>query len=254
MEPCCVVLGDAPASDLKLVKEAAAEFGIPTRVHSTSEPLPDEFREAPWAGCFSFVPCSRKAVLDLFSVMPLGLGLEIPLFQQIDKKDYPAFLADMPVAGCFRSPLTKLDCRNIMATIARHGALAQQKRELTAEVGKYRKQKHQLITIGTALSHETDLEALLALILSESRDVVSADAGSIYIREKTGPGGSFADRIRFKISQNDSVDIDRSSREFSLPIDETSVAGFVAFHGKPLNIEDITALDDALPYKKPRKG
>jgi HD-GYP domain-containing protein (c-di-GMP phosphodiesterase class II) len=254
MEPCCVILGHAPASELRLVKAAASEFGISARVHAAGEPLPEEFREAPWAGCISFVPCTRKSLLDLFSVMPLGLGLEIPLFQQIDKKDSPAFLADMPVAGCFRSPLTRLDCRNIMATIARHGALTRQKRELTAEVGKYRKQKHQLITIGTALSHETDLDALLALILSESRDVVSADAGSIYIREKTGPGGSFADRIRFKISQNDSVDIGRSSREFSLPIDETSVAGFVALHGKPLTIEDITALDDALPYKKPRKG
>lgn len=254
MDPCCVILGDAPASDLALVEAAAADFGISARVHAAGEPLPDEFRDAPWAGCVSFVPCSRKALLDLFAVMPLGLGLEIPLFQKIDTQEYPAFFADMPVAGCFRSPLTRADCRNIMAAIASHGALTQQKRELMAEVMKYRKQKHQLITIGTALSHQTSLDALLALILSESRELVSADAGSIYIREKTGPGGSFADRIRFKISQNDSVDIGRSSREFSIPIDETSVAGFVAFHGKPLTIDDLTTLDDALPYKKTRKG
>ena len=32
------------------------------------------------------------------------------------------------------------------------------------------------------------------------------------------------------------------------------MAGFVAFHGKPLTIDDLTTLDDALPYKKTRKG
>jgi|WetSurMetagenome_2_1015567.scaffolds.fasta_scaffold00017_20 HD-GYP domain-containing protein (c-di-GMP phosphodiesterase class II) len=254
MEPCCVILGDAPGGDLERICSAAREFGICAKVRAQGEPPPGEFRSAPWAACISFVPCSREALLGLFAVMPVGLGLEIPLYQRIDTQNIPPFLSELPVAGYFRSPLSSLDCRNILAAVSRQGALSRQKRELTAEVMKYRKQKNQLITIGTALSHQTDLDALLALILSESRDVVSADAGSIYIREKTGPGGTFADRLRFKISQNDSVDIGRSSQEFSIPIDETSVAGFVAYHGKPLAIEDITALDDSLPYKKPRKG
>jgi HD-GYP domain-containing protein (c-di-GMP phosphodiesterase class II) len=253
MDPTLIILGDAPALDLDLVRTTAVEFGMQTKTHAAQQPLSILPGEGPPSGCLSFVPCTRQALLDLFGVMPIGLGQEIPLFQRIDTQEYPDFLADMPVAGCFRSPLSAFECRNIMLAVMRNGSLRQQKRELVGEIKKYRKQKHQLITIGTALSHQNDLGALLALILAESRDVVSADAGSVYIREKTSPGGSFTNRIRFKISQNDSVDIGRTSREFSVPIDETSVAGFVALHGKPLNIEDVFALSDTLPYKKSRK-
>ncbi len=253
MEPYIILLGEIPPADREALTASASNAALQTRMHHANEPLSLESRAAPPAGCISFLPCSRQALLDLFGVMPIGFGQEIPLYQRIDTQEAPVFLADMPVAGLFRSPLSRLECLNIMTGIVRNAALMQQKREVMGEVMKYRKQKKQLITIGTALSHQNDLEALLSLILTESRDLVAADAGSIYIREKSAPGGPFVNRLRFKTSQNDSVDIGKASSEFSVPIDETSVAGFVALHGKTVSIEDAAALGDAVPYKMARK-
>jgi HD-GYP domain-containing protein (c-di-GMP phosphodiesterase class II) len=185
--------------------------------------------------------------------MPLGFGQEIPFFQKVDTDAFPEFLSDLPIEGYFRSPLSELAISNIMSAVKRHALLMQQNREIIGEIMKYRKQKHQLIKIATSLSQHSGLDSLLASILAETRDIVAADAGSIYIREKDGPGGSFTDKIRFKISQNDSVDIGRKSEEFVIPIDRTTVAGYVAATGQLLNIEDVSTLGDGVPYKIARR-
>jgi len=248
-----ILLGEVPAPDSEQVQKAAAQFDFGIQVLPEVVPLTFGPGSIPPAGCISYLPCTQGAMLEMFGTMPIGFGQEVPLFQLIDGEDSPAFCAAMPFAGFFHSPLGVLDCRNIMLSMTRDETLTRQNREVTGEVMKYRKQKHQLIKIGTSLSLQNDLGKLLSLILAESRDIVAADAGSIYIREKNGPGGSFTDRIRFKISQNDSVDIVAESSEFSIPIDKTSVAGYVACTGEALAIEDIAKLDDAAPYKKARK-
>ncbi|HUI91101.1 MAG TPA: HD domain-containing phosphohydrolase [Chitinivibrionales bacterium] len=249
-----IFLGTAPEPDLDKLQKAAAFFGYSIQILASGAPHASGPEAGPPAGCISFVPCTQQAMLDMFGAMPIGFGQEIPLYQRIDGEECPAFCAAMPFAGFFRSPLTALDCRNIMMGMARSGVLARQNREITGEVMKYRKQKHQLIKIGTALSLQNDLTELLSLILAETRDFVAADAGSIYIREKSGPGGAFTGAIRFKISQNDSIDIAAKTAEFSIPIDNKSVAGYVALTGEPLSIDDVATLDDSAPYKKARKG
>src|SRR5436190_21289226 len=60
-----------------------------------------------------------------------------------------------------------------------------------------------LIEIGRALARERDRDRLLALILEKSRYVTTADAGSIYVVE--GEPGASGYRLRFKMSQNDSM-------------------------------------------------
>jgi HD-GYP domain-containing protein (c-di-GMP phosphodiesterase class II) len=251
MDSFIVLLGDVTAQDLAVCVSVAEFYGLTTR-HLASPPA-IEFADGLPCGCISFLPCDRKEILSIFGAMPLGFGQEIPFFQKVDTEEFPAFLSDLPIEGYFRSPLTDLVVRNIMSAVKRHSLLMQQNREIIGEIMKYRKQKHQLIKIATSLSQHSDLEKLLASILLETRDIVSADAGSIYIREKDRPGGQFTDKIRFKISQNDSVDIGHKSEEFVIPIDQTTVAGYVAATGQLLSIEDIARLGDGVPYKTPRR-
>jgi HD-GYP domain-containing protein (c-di-GMP phosphodiesterase class II) len=248
-----ILLGAVPGPDRELLQNAAASFDFEILILPAGLPPTFDSESNPPAGCISFLPCTQEAMLDMFGALPVGFGREIPLFQRIDGEDCPAFCATMPFAGFFRPPLTAFECRNIMLSMTRDKTLTRQNREIIGEVMKYRRQKHQLIKIGTSLSLQNDLDKLLSLILAESRDIVAADAGSIYIREKNGPGGSFTDRIRFKISQNDSVDIAAESSEFSIPINKNSVAGYVAYTGETLAMEDIAKLDDSAPYKKARK-
>jgi len=247
-----MLLGKVSPHDMALCAEVAGDCKLDIRHHPDASAFtPDASAPLP-GGCISFLPCDRQAILAMFGAMPLGFGQEIPFFQMIPGATVPAFLADLPIEGFFRSPLTELALRNILSSISHHGLLLSQNREIMGEIMKYRKQKYQLIKIATSLSQHSDLSSLLASILLETRDIVAADAGSIYIREKNGPGGSFTDKIRFKISQNDSVDIGHKSEEFVITIDETTVAGYVAHTGQPLAIEDIFALGD-VPYKTTRK-
>jgi hypothetical protein len=248
-----ILLGEVPSPDCDLLRTTAAASGYGIKVFSSV--LPHNFDSEPHKtnGCVSFLPCTRQVMLEMFGTMPVGFGQEIPLFQRVETDERPSFLGELPVAGYFRSPLAPIECRNIIMNIARQETLTQQNRDIISEVMKYRKQKHQLIKIGTSLSLQNDLDKLLSLILAESRDIVAADAGSIYIRTKNGPGGSFTDRIRFKISQNDSVDIAGKPDEFNIPINKNSVAGYVAATGETLSIEDVSRLDDSVPYKKARK-
>ncbi|PKN02221.1 MAG: phosphohydrolase [Elusimicrobia bacterium HGW-Elusimicrobia-1] len=103
-----------------------------------------------------------------------------------------------------------------------------------------------LITVGLELSEIRDEDVLLEKVLYAARYFLSADAGSIYIKEK--------DRLLFRCAQNDTL----SSRlapgrklgitTFALPIDDKSIAGYVALTGEPLNIPDVYAIPDGAPY------
>ncbi len=107
---------------------------------------------------------------------------------------------------------------------------------------KYKIQE--LLHIGEILSQEKDLDKLLSLILYQMRQLVYADSGSIYIieRNKETPEPT---HIRFKISS-----LHLSERnEFLLPIDNTSIAGYVALTGKHLKIDDVYTLDSNTPFQ-----
>ncbi|MEB3238022.1 MAG: HD domain-containing phosphohydrolase [Candidatus Sericytochromatia bacterium] len=102
---------------------------------------------------------------------------------------------------------------------------------------RFGKQLEEVHRIGIALTTERDPETLLALILRKCREVTTADAGSLYLVEPDGQGGR---RLRFKLSQNDSMNV--AYEEFTVPIDKASIAGAVALTGIPLVIEDVAHL------------
>jgi HD-GYP domain-containing protein (c-di-GMP phosphodiesterase class II) len=112
--------------------------------------------------------------------------------------------------------------------------LKDQVQQIQAERDNYFKRLKELNNIGIALTNERDLLKLGELILLKSREITSADAGSLYIVEGDEQSGK---RLRFRISQNDSLDIDYE--EFVMPLTKESIAGYVASTGESLNIPDV---------------
>ena len=107
-----------------------------------------------------------------------------------------------------------------------------------------RQELAQLNQIGVSLSAERDTDALLDLILSNAREITRSDAGSVYLVEETSNGTW---RLRFKLSQNDSVSVPFA--EFTLPIDDASVAGHVALTGSVLQLDDAYVLPAGSPFQ-----
>jgi HD-GYP domain-containing protein (c-di-GMP phosphodiesterase class II) len=97
------------------------------------------------------------------------------------------------------------------------------------------------------LNQVSDLDILMEHILTQARRFVNADAGSIYIVQK--------DTLQFTYTQNDTLQKRLRSGEkliystFSLPINEQSIAGYVAATGRPLNLPDVYRLEPTRPYK-----
>lgn len=97
-----------------------------------------------------------------------------------------------------------------------------------------------VLKISKELNGIRDSNKLLDSILKKAREVALADAGSIYVvewknyEEKEGS-------INFKITQNESIEQDLS--EFQIAINQDSIVGSCAFHGKSINISDLYQLN-----------
>ncbi|MBD3321646.1 MAG: GAF domain-containing protein, partial [Chitinivibrionales bacterium] len=241
-----LLLGTAPRPDVELLRSTAAAY------HFTIEPYDSSVDELidnlPW-GIISYLPCDRNVIVDFLSRIPVGLAQDIPFFQKLESEQFPRSFEGIPIAGVFRSPLEFLDVCNMMTIMSQQVSSTRQSHDLVGEVVRYRREKNQLLKIGTALSVQNDLDTLLDFILRESRTAVGADAGSLYIREQITPGGAFAQRIRFKIAQNDSVSMDEKTKEFTIPISDNTISGYVALTGEVLNIDDVYSIGDTVSYK-----
>ncbi len=122
--------------------------------------------------------------------------------------------------------------------------LAARDLESRGDLARAEREMDELNQIGVALSAERDITRLLNLILQKSREVTSADAGSLYLVETAGEKEQ---RLRFKLTQNDSRQFPFT--EFTMPITETSMAGHVALHGEALNIADAYDIPPDRPYR-----
>ncbi|HNK59202.1 MAG TPA: GAF domain-containing protein, partial [Leptospiraceae bacterium] len=98
-----------------------------------------------------------------------------------------------------------------------------------------------LTRIGVSLSNEKDFTKLLRDILYSAREISVADSGSLYLIDKDEKGNP--KNLRFKISA-----MDLNSSEFILPINKQSIAGYVAFTGKVLNLPDVYNLPKDVEY------
>jgi len=115
---------------------------------------------------------------------------------------------------------------------------------LREELERARAELRELNRIGMALMSERDPDRLLGMILTQARRLSASDAGSLYLVESDSRG---VERLRFLRSQNDSLP-DLPSPDFSLPLDESSVAGYVALRADPVVLDDAYAIPDGLPF------
>ncbi len=104
----------------------------------------------------------------------------------------------------------------------------------------------ELLTISEKLNLIKDIDSLLDSILYETRKFTNADAGSIFLIKNNV--------LEFSYVQNDTLSkIDPTNNKyiysyFTVPIDKSSICGYVASTGKPLMIENVYYLPDDVPY------
>lgn len=103
-----------------------------------------------------------------------------------------------------------------------------------------------LIQFGVEVSQIADLDFLLEKVLTEARKMLNADAGSIYIKDGA--------MLRFSYAQNETMQKKLGPNKkliyttFSMPINNQSIAGFVANNGKTVNIPDAYKISPSLPF------
>src|SRR5512141_3528796 len=109
------------------------------------------------------------------------------------------------------------------------------------------KQKlNMVMKLGIELTEVKDVDVLLERILHEARKLVTADAGSIYIKE--------GDKLKFSYTQNETQQKKLPPGKkliystFSIPINNQSIAGYVANTGETLNIPDVYKLKSGLSF------
>jgi HD-GYP domain-containing protein (c-di-GMP phosphodiesterase class II) len=106
-----------------------------------------------------------------------------------------------------------------------------------------------LVDASLALSEVSDIDELLALIAKTGVEMAHCEGCSIY--------GVEGDHLRFLASTNLVLDqragyqqrLVESVRDFLIPIQSSSISGFVALSGRLLNIPDVYRLDASLSYK-----
>lgn len=134
--------------------------------------------------------------------------------------------------------------------VALHGAFELMDLKARSEsrgkwLNRYRYELGELIEIARALTTEREIDKLLGLILEKARFVTAADAGSLYVVEGDEPDLA-RKSLHFKLSQNESLSFD--SREFVMPINTRSMAGYVALEKTTLRIADVYDMPAGSPF------
>ncbi len=121
-------------------------------------------------------------------------------------------------------------------------------RQLERALSQKSEDLHELNNIGVALSAERDINKLLEQILLKSRGITAADAGSLYLVERSKEADAPQDALlRFKLTQNDSVVA--PFEESTMPLNDTSIAGYAALTGRGVNVADAYDLPSGSPFK-----
>ena len=145
----------------------------------------------------------------------------------------PPEASGIPIFSFLVPPLRATVVTSLVNAAFENLLLARQQASLAQELQRIRAEIDQLNQIGIALSTERDRESLMALILQKSREITNSDAGSLYLVEETDQGERC---LRFKITQNDSLQV--PFEEFTLPIDASSLAGYVALTAEEVHLGD----------------
>ncbi|MGH9712350.1 MAG: HD-GYP domain-containing protein [Candidatus Acidiferrales bacterium] len=132
----------------------------------------------------------------------------------------------------------------IVETAFQNIELMERAREAREALQIAEREREELNQIGMALSSQRDISLLLTLILSKTREITGADAGSLYLVEEVADGRR---HLRFMLTQNDSLDF--PFQEFVMPLAEDSMAGYTALRGEVLNFSDAYKIPRGRPFR-----
>lgn len=136
---------------------------------------------------------------------------------------------------------------NVMAQrLAERARLEAQNRALRGDVVRKAERLSAIAAIDTALNRIQDVDLLVERILREARGLLRCDAGSVLTRE----GGE----LTLAYVQNETLERARSGgampfKAQRIPLDDSSMAGFVARTNASLVIEDAYAIPESAPYR-----
>ncbi len=106
-----------------------------------------------------------------------------------------------------------------------------------------RQSMERLHEVGRALVSEQNLDRLLDLILTKARELLKAEAGSIYLLSGEGERRE----LLFAHTQNARVKL--PFHRIVMPVSDRTLAGFVALTRESLNISDVYQIPEAAPYR-----
>jgi len=156
----------------------------------------------------------------------------------------PKAASGIPVFAFLMLPVDPTRLGGLIESAFDHLEFSRRQVGLEQELLRARWEIDQLNEIGVALSSERDRGALLQLILRKCREITQSDAGSLYLVEEDERGDR---RLRFSVTQNDSIQF--PYREWVLPIDPTSLAGYVALTGEEISLDDVYDIPASLPFR-----
>jgi HD-GYP domain-containing protein (c-di-GMP phosphodiesterase class II) len=184
----------------------------------------------------------------------------VPLFllaaaRSVPRSDASAKIYPTPVGFAGRVGLASLIMAKAKKRLRKSVAASRRTGLSAAQAGR---ELEELNRVGIALSETHDLERLLTLILSKAREITGADAGSLYLAEQASgiANGSAPNtvnavektrQLRFRLTQNDSVQFPYT--EHTLPLTESSMAGYCALHGEVIELADAYRISKSRPFQ-----
>lgn len=106
-----------------------------------------------------------------------------------------------------------------------------------------RRDMERLHDVGRALVSEQNLDRLLDLILSKARELLQAEAGSIYLLS------SDEGRAELLFAHTQNARISLPFHRVAMPISRETLAGFVALSRESLNLADVYQIPAGAPYR-----
>jgi HD-GYP domain-containing protein (c-di-GMP phosphodiesterase class II) len=218
-----------------------------------------ELRRVPALPPLSSIDPDRPTVVVIDDAMLMGV--DEAMVEQLSKRAALVGIADNSEAlleeswahhyliGCIPADARKAVVVATLRGAFNHAVSVVAERRARLEEEERRRELGELTRVGVALSTERDLPVLLEMILSQARRITGSDAGSLYLTERDDNG--VATSLRFRFAQNHTLPT-LALREYSILIDHSSVAGYVASTAEPLVIADVYQLPANVPYQQNR--
>ena len=194
---------------------------------SIGTPLP------PLAFACRFVfDAARDRPKDLERTVPLGKTLRV--IYLIQRSRPPRGLSKRSSFALLSKPASMPILEKALSAAFEALSEVRKRSRTRKELVQTRSELGTLNRIGLALSTEHNTDALLELILNQSREITNSDAESLYLM-----GGEEGGRGKASDLQADSERQHlRSFSGITMPLDIRSLAGYAASTGKIVNISD----------------